>query len=68
MPRELHCWAHGPMDEDGCGSTCMLRAGHAGHHHWRRDDQISVSVTPSGMAESYRAHEVELEVEVPRAT
>jgi hypothetical protein len=62
--RILHCWADGPTDPlDGCGSTCMLRAGHVGGHLWYRDDEVSVEVTPVGQVVL-----AELEEEVPRAT
>lgn len=39
----VHCWEDGPLDEDGCSTTCMLEDGHAGPHEWFRDDQIIVS-------------------------
>jgi hypothetical protein len=46
-PREqLHCWADGPEAADGCGQTCMLRAGHRGPHEWTRDDDILLEFTP----------------------
>lgn len=44
-PREvkpLHCWEDGPEAEDGCGTTCMLYAGHRGAHVWTRDDEIMI--------------------------
>jgi hypothetical protein len=41
--RIAHCWAEGPDDEDGCGTTCMLMDGHHGAHEWSRDDEITLS-------------------------
>lgn len=38
-----HCWASGPVTEDGCGTTCMLQDRHDGPHEWTRDDEITVS-------------------------
>lgn len=40
--RVVHCWADGPRDDTGRGSTCMELEGHAGPHVWVRDDEIMV--------------------------
>ena len=43
-----HCWEDGPLEEDGCSTTCMLERGHEGPHEWTRDDQIGVSFPRMG--------------------
>lgn len=40
--KKLHCWADGPLTDDGCSTTCMLVRDHDGPHEWTRDDQIGV--------------------------
>lgn len=39
----LHCWADGPAEADGCGTTCMLPAEHDGLHEYTRDDTIVIT-------------------------
>jgi len=45
-PYAYSCWEPGPDDEDGCGTTCMLTAGHKGPHEFTRDDEIIVRFAP----------------------
>ena len=34
------CWKRGPLADDGCGTTCLLDAGHKDDHAWIRNDEI----------------------------
>ena len=43
-----HCWEDGPLEEDGCSTTCMLERGHEGPHEWTRDDQIGIFFPKQG--------------------
>lgn len=42
----VHCWADGPLTEDGCPTTCMLENNHAEPHEWSRDDEIIIRFAP----------------------
>lgn len=37
-----HCWKAGPLEPDGCLTTCMLSKDHRGRHQWTRDDTILI--------------------------
>jgi hypothetical protein len=43
----IHCWADGPLTDDGCPTTCMLKNEHDGSHEWTRDDEITIQFAPS---------------------
>lgn len=43
-----YCFESGPLAGDGCSTTCMLPAGHAGEHRWTRDDEIMITFKNAG--------------------
>lgn len=51
LKHESHCWENGPLEPDGCPTTCMREFEHKGDHRWVRDDAITftfASEKPAG--------------------